>query len=95
MPAHEVMLSVSIVGLGLILLVCRRLADAHPAKWDELGGSFWHLFRWRGSVRFSRFLFSSETRALNDKTLVVQVWTLRVIYVGAAVLLLVLLFQVA
>ena len=93
MSVNEIMLSVSIVGLALILLICRRLAEAHPAKWDELGGSFWHQFRWRSSGRFSRFLFSREAQSLNDKVLMVQVWALRVIYVGATVLLLVLLFQ--
>lgn len=89
------MLSVSTVGLGLMLMVCRKLASAHPAKWSELGGSFWHLFRLHGSGRFFRFLFSSEPQALQDGTLLTQVWALRVVLMAATVALIFVLFRVA
>ena len=95
MSMQTILLSVSAVGLGLTLLICRRLADAHPAKWEELGGSFWKIFQWRDCGRFFRFLFSNEARALNDAALLTQVWCLRVIDIVATAALLLFVFRVA
>lgn len=95
MPMEELMLSVSAIGLVLMLMVCRKLASAHATKWSELGGSFWHLFRLHGFWRFFRFLFSSEPRALQDGTLLAQVWALRVVLVAATVALISTPFRAA
>jgi hypothetical protein len=84
-PVENFMITVSLIGLGLIFSVCRRLSVAHPAKYDELGGLA-PIFRTaRGAARFFKFLFSGEVRALADTALIVQVVILRVVFVVSTI----------
>ena len=84
-PVEIFMITVSLIGLGLIFSVYRRLLVAHPAKYDALGGLV-PLFRTaRGAANFFKFLFSGELRALADTALMIQVVILRVVFVVSTI----------
>lgn len=90
---------VVVAKLAVLVLLCRRLRQAFPSVWNDLGRPF-SFERYMPSTSFSQglteqnaqwsllfYIFSGQYRDLHDRTVALLVWCARLACVLIAVLL--------
>jgi hypothetical protein len=90
---------VAIAKLAVLVLLCRRLRQAFPAVWNDLGRPF-SFERYVPSTSLSQglteqnaqwsllfYIFSGQYRDLHDRTIALLVWCARLACVLIAILL--------
>jgi hypothetical protein len=84
-PANVLFLCVfvmAVVWLVLVRNLFQSLSARHPQKYEELGRpSLTQNNNWRANVRFFKFLFSTESASLNDRSLSKRIGFLRVWFI--------------